>query len=233
MLDHRGPLSPASSVGAMGALAAGAAPCHGSVAAERGDGTAPALVDGRVDQADVGFDAAAAARDLADRRPGGRRAPRSLRPSRRRSAARSSGWTRRTMWRALSSSASSACSATCADAFGPRLQLAAQRPGARAPSPSRASARAISCCSASSCSPIERHEGADLRRRLAGEALLEAFERDQAVAVAVLVARLARGAQLLRVQLRRDRSAPRLRAATARRRRGAPRRRRTTTTRTS
>ena len=51
------------------------------------------------------------------------------------------------------------------------------------------------------------HQRADLRRRLRREALLESFERDQAVAVAVLVAGLARRAQLLRVRARPDRPA--------------------------
>ena len=47
------------------------------------------------------------------------------------------------------------------------------------------------------------HQLADLQRRLVGEALLESFERDQAVAVAVLVARLARLAHQLGLLLDR------------------------------
>ena len=55
-----------------------------------------------------------------------------------------------------------------------------------------ASVRAMSCCKRIELGAQRLHQRADLRRRLGGEALLEAFERDQAVAVAVLVAGLAR-----------------------------------------
>ena len=191
----------------------GAASLPRQVAAERRDGAAPALVDGRVDQADVGFDAAAAARDLRRRRPGGRRAPRSPRPSRRRRARGRRDGRAATMWRALSSSASSACSATCVTHSG-RVASSLRSTWRASAVAVAASARAISCWSASSCSPTERTSAPTCVVVWLREALLESFERDQSVAIAVLVARLARRAQLLRVQLGRiDRRArPRARA---------------------
>ena len=106
------------------------------------------------------------------------------------------------MWRALSSSASSACSATWATRLGPRLELAAQHL-ARQRRRGRGEGARHLLLQRVELLADRADERADLRRRLRGEALLEAFERDQAVAVAVLVARLARRAQLLRVQLGR------------------------------
>ena len=189
----------------------------------------------RVDQADVGFDAAAAARDRRRRRR--RRAPRAgdrLGRRRRRPARGRRDGRAATMWRALSSSASSASlRRPRATQLGARRELAAQT--------WRASAGAVAA-SASRHLLLQRVELlADRAARSAPtcvvvwlrEALLEAFERDQAVAVAVLVADLARRAQLRRCcsagSTGARRSRPRGRAGAA----PAPTGRRATRRRTS
>jgi hypothetical protein len=165
------------------------------VAAERGRRASPARVETRIDDADVRLDDAAATRD---RRIGDRtcaaRASRSPAPSA--TSAWSSGWTRSVMWRALSTSVSSASCATIAISSG--RDCSSLRTAWRA-MPGRAGAERLRHLA---LQPVELlaerfQQSADLQRRLVREGLLEPFERDQAVAVAFLVAGLARLADLL------------------------------------
>ena len=159
----------------------------------------------RVDDADVGFDHGSRRARSPHRRPA--RAPRAASDSAAPWAisAWSSGWTRSVMWRALSSSVVERLLGDLRDLLGPRRQLAAHHLARQRGRRLRRARRAISCCSASSWPPTELQQRADLRRRLAREALLEAFERDQAVAVAVLVAATGAPRELLGVSSARSR----------------------------
>ena len=160
--------------------------------ADRRAGVLPARADARVDGADVRQHAAAAAFDASGRRPGARRAPRSRRRRLARPAPGRRGCTCTTMWRALSSTRVHRFLRHARDALRPRRQLVAHhllRDAGRAPAPAsapcrtpahraarRTAAAAAPNCAAFCCSTLR----------------LKFSERHQAVAVAVLVAGLAR-----------------------------------------
>jgi hypothetical protein len=179
----------------------------GLAAPQRTSGLRPARGDARVDRAGIG------SRPCSRRVPSAgsaiRRAPRASMASAAPSATsgRSCGCRCTVMWRALSSTASSASAATRPTCAG--SSCSSERTTWRASCTAvRATASATCASSASSSRPNPCKRLPNCEVSLRGEALLETLERDEAVAVAVLVAGLARcrdfGEPLLGGRLRRS-----------------------------
>jgi hypothetical protein len=160
-------------------------------AAQRGRGLRPARGDARVDGADVAVDDGTPPRASVGSATSARRAPASASAAPSATSGRSCGCTCTVMWRALSSTALTASAATLATSSGcgqfAAQHLARQLHGGAGHGPAAIWRPAPELASkASSSAPI-------CAVACCGEALLEALQRHQAVAVAVLVAGLAGG----------------------------------------